>query len=132
MLGQALENREMPFQQSTNLSQTPLLLPKPLVPSLPSSASSRRDFLAPRGFRSFAGASPPTFGRVFPFSFSLVGETSAFIGSHFDCKETLEALVFKVDLLELKREEMKGEVEEGRLLRISGESKPENEEKTDT
>ncbi|KAL0388167.1 UNVERIFIED_CONTAM: class I heat shock protein [Sesamum radiatum] len=47
-------------------------------------------------------------------------ETTAFADAHVDWKETPEAHVFKVDVPGLKKEEVKVEVEDGRVLQISG------------
>ncbi|RAL54890.1 hypothetical protein DM860_013586 [Cuscuta australis] len=69
----------------------------------------------------------------FPFS-NAVGapsETSAFANARIDWKETPESHVFKADLPGLKKEEVKVEVEEGRILQISGERSGEKEEKND-
>ncbi|KVI11963.1 17.8 kDa class I heat shock protein-like [Cynara cardunculus var. scolymus] len=56
-------------------------------------------------------------------------ETSAFVNAQIDWKETPEAHVFKADLPGVKKEEVKVELQEGRILEISGERSREKEEK---
>ncbi|KAJ0020998.1 hypothetical protein Pint_32359 [Pistacia integerrima] len=65
------------------------------------------------------------------FFTSAARETSAFANARIDWKETPEAHIFKADLPGLKKEEVKVEVEEGRVLQISGERSKEQEEKND-
>ena len=73
----------------------------------------------------------------FPFTTALTGvpsstsETSAIANARIDWKETPEAHAFKADLPGFKKEEVRVEVEEGRVLQISGERSKEKEEKKD-
>ncbi|MCL7048423.1 hypothetical protein MKW94_021681 [Papaver nudicaule] len=58
-------------------------------------------------------------------------ETSQLANTRIDWKETSEAHIFRADLPGVKKEEVKVEVEEGRVLQISGERSRESEEKND-
>nr|ADU55794.1 HSP18.1B [Citrullus lanatus] len=73
----------------------------------------------------------------FPFPTTLANlpssalETSAFANTRIDWKETPQAHIFKADLPGIKKDEVKVEVEEGRVLQISGERSKEQEEKNE-
>ncbi|CAL5190069.1 unnamed protein product [Lathyrus oleraceus] len=54
-------------------------------------------------------------------STGTTNETTTFANAHIDWKETPEAHVFKADLPKVKKEEVKVEIEEDRVLKISGE-----------
>ncbi|KAH7864436.1 hypothetical protein Vadar_029587 [Vaccinium darrowii] len=71
------------------------------------------------------------FRDIAPFP-QLSRENSAFVSTRVDWKETPEAHVFKADLPGLKKEEVKVEIEDDRVLQISGKRNVEKEEKNDT
>eukprot|EP01018_Ginkgo_biloba_P017617 Gb_37641 [translate_table: standard] len=58
-------------------------------------------------------------------------EVSTVVSTQIDWKETPDAHIFKADLPGLKKEEVKIEVEEGRILQITGERSKEEEQKNE-
>ncbi|XP_038984715.1 18.1 kDa class I heat shock protein-like [Phoenix dactylifera] len=79
----------------------------------------------------FQGYPFDTFSSLAESRPGFVSETSAFANTRIDWKETPEAHIFKADLPGVKKEEVKVEVEEDRVLQISGERSKEKEEKND-
>ncbi|KAF6161036.1 hypothetical protein GIB67_007677 [Kingdonia uniflora] len=66
-----------------------------------------------------------------PFQGQSSSETAQFANTRIDWCETPEAHVFKADLPGINKEEVKVEVEEGKVLQISGERSRDKEEKND-
>ncbi|KAL0452786.1 UNVERIFIED_CONTAM: class I heat shock protein [Sesamum latifolium] len=65
-------------------------------------------------------------------NFPSSSETTAFAHAMVDWRETPNAHVFKADVPGLRKEEVKVELEDDRILQISGERKRQMEEKGDT
>ncbi|KAF8397412.1 hypothetical protein HHK36_016328 [Tetracentron sinense] len=86
--------------------------------------------LIPRLFGTTGSAFDPFSVDIWgPLSSS--GETNAIANTQIDWKETPEAHIFKADLPGLKKEEVKVEIQDGRVLQISGERNVEKEDKND-
>ncbi|XP_027334619.1 17.5 kDa class I heat shock protein-like [Abrus precatorius] len=62
---------------------------------------------------------------------SLSAENSGFVSTRVDWKETPEEHVLKADIPGLKKEEVKVEIEDDKVLQISGERNIEKEDKND-
>ncbi|XP_074579590.1 17.9 kDa class I heat shock protein-like [Curcuma longa] len=82
-------------------------------------------------FDPFAGFPFDFFGALADPLPGVASDASAFATTRIDWRETPEAHVFEVDLPGVKKEEVKVEVEEGRVLQIRGERAKEREEKND-
>lgn len=74
----------------------------------------------------------PSPGTLANFPSGTDRETTVFTSARVDWRESPEAHIIRADLPGLKKEEVKVEVEDGRILKISGERSREQEEKTDT
>ncbi|XP_056175875.1 18.1 kDa class I heat shock protein-like [Syzygium oleosum] len=79
-------------------------------------------------FKDFPFPSSSLSASNFPRTFR---ENSSFVNTRIDWRETPEAHVFKADLPGLKKEEVKVEVEDDRVLHIRGERMVEKEDKND-
>ncbi|XP_039159795.1 18.1 kDa class I heat shock protein-like [Eucalyptus grandis] len=80
-------------------------------------------------FKDFPFPSSSLSASNFP---QTIRENTAFVNTRIDWKDTPEAHVFKADLPGLKKEEVKVEMEDDRVLQISGERNVEKEDKNDT
>nr|ABX76299.1 17.66 kDa class I small heat shock protein [Ageratina adenophora] len=97
----------------------------PIVPSL--FGGRRSNIFDPLSFDVW----DPFKDFPFPSSSIVSNETSGFVNARVDWKETPEAHVFKADLPGIKKEEVKVEVEDDRVLQITGERNVEKEDKND-
>lgn len=99
-----------------------------LVPRLFGSRSSVFDPFSLDIWDPFVGANSPVFRDLGQFPRD---DATAIANTQLDWKETPDAHIFKADLPGLRKEEVKIEVEDNRVLKISGERKKEEEQKND-
>ncbi|KAI3887627.1 hypothetical protein MKX03_031868 [Papaver bracteatum] len=76
----------------------------------------------------FSGSNSSSSGLSFPTGSKISKETSQLANTRIDWKETPEAHIFRADFPGIKKDEVKVEIEEGRVLQISGERSREKEE----
>ncbi|XP_026409200.1 17.8 kDa class I heat shock protein-like isoform X2 [Papaver somniferum] len=81
-------------------------------------------------FQDFPFPDSSSSALSFPARSEISKETSQLANTRIDWKETPEAHIFRADLPGIKKE-VKVEIEEGRVLQISGERSREKEEKND-
>ncbi|KAL6980626.1 hypothetical protein U1Q18_052675 [Sarracenia purpurea var. burkii] len=105
-----------------------------LIPSLFGSRSNAYDPFSVDAWDPFQGL--PLSSNIRSLSDQIrsgfPSEAASFAHANIDWKETPTAHVFKADVPGLKKEEVKVEVEDDRILQISGERSREQEEKGDT
>nr|ABK22474.1 unknown [Picea sitchensis] len=99
-----------------------------LVPRLFGSRSSVFDPFSLDLWDPFESANSPFLGDI---GHSARNDATAIANTRLDWKETSDAHIFKADLPGLRKEEVKIEVEDDRVLKISGERKKEEEQKND-
>ncbi|WOG93997.1 hypothetical protein DCAR_0313287 [Daucus carota subsp. sativus] len=104
-----------------------------MIPSLFGRRSSNAfDPFSLDGWDQLQGFPFNNYSSFGPLSDQFRSREASFANATIDWKETPEAHVFKADVPGLKKEEVKVEVEDDRVLQISGERTREQEDKSDT